>query len=612
VASDPVINLDELLAPIPGENPSGQNVRYESAYDAVREARRAEDALSQGVWVREAKTANYPQVIKLATKVLQEQSKDLQIAAWLGEALLKTHGFPGVRDDLKLLRELIERFWEGLYPQIDEGDLGSRAAPLEWVDRQFAIELKSIPFTEGLNAERYSWWKYDESQKFIVPDKVDGLEYDEAARVKTVEETALTEGKITSRQFREAKNATPRAFYETLYDDLSASREELTLLETLVDAKFGRDAPSFSGLRKSFEDCLSLAKDLLKEKREREPGPARVETQPVQEIPVIEHAAKPTVAPPSPPSGPQTPQYRLAALAAELRSGQAASPVSYLILRAARWGELRAADYPFETTLLVAPPSEVRKRLKSLFTNDEWEKILEESEQAMAREEGRAWLDLQRYSIVALNNLGHERAATAIRSELRSLLTDFAELPQAELLDGTLAANPDTLRWLQSEVLLPNSSGQPGALNSTPLTGSGGSPMTGVDGEENAGSWVEALQCVKSGRLSEGLDMLRREALSAPSGRERFYRKLRMAELCLAAHKPLLAIPILEELAQTMDRFRLEEWESNEWNVRVLIALYGSLRETESTRDGQGERIKQVFDHLCRLDISQALRYGEK
>ena len=78
--------------------------------------------LSQGEWVREIKTADWPAVTEIATEVLATKSKDLQVAGWLAEALLKRYGFPGLRDGLQLMRELQERFWDELYPEI-EGDL---------------------------------------------------------------------------------------------------------------------------------------------------------------------------------------------------------------------------------------------------------------------------------------------------------------------------------------------------------------------------------------------------------------------------------------------------------------------------------------------------------
>jgi type VI secretion system protein ImpA len=139
----PVIDLEALLKPISEENPAGEPMQYSGVYDEIREARRADDAtLTQGQWQTELKVADYRQVINLAASALSSQTKDLQICAWLTEALAKQHGFPGLRDGLKLIYGIEENFWETCYPEIDEGDMEGRANAIEWVDNQLSLAVR--------------------------------------------------------------------------------------------------------------------------------------------------------------------------------------------------------------------------------------------------------------------------------------------------------------------------------------------------------------------------------------------------------------------------------------------------------------------------------------
>jgi type VI secretion system protein ImpA len=124
---------DDLLNPIPGENPSGANLRYAGIYDKIKEARREEDDAPQGEWARERKLADWKQVIKLASESLATKSKDIQVAAWLTEAMLRTEGFAGLLASLKLCQGLIESFWDTLYPELEDGDAELRVAPLDWI-----------------------------------------------------------------------------------------------------------------------------------------------------------------------------------------------------------------------------------------------------------------------------------------------------------------------------------------------------------------------------------------------------------------------------------------------------------------------------------------------
>ena len=99
---------DQLLQPIPGSNPAGANVRYDAVYDKLKEARREEEDVDQGEWKRPRKVADWPLVIKLASDALATKSKDLQIAAWLTEALLRQEGLGGLHAGLGVLRGLLD------------------------------------------------------------------------------------------------------------------------------------------------------------------------------------------------------------------------------------------------------------------------------------------------------------------------------------------------------------------------------------------------------------------------------------------------------------------------------------------------------------------------
>src|SRR5919112_2765721 len=105
---------DDILNPIPGENPSGENLRYAPVYEKIKEARRQDDDAPQGEWQTARKVADFKTVIKLAGEAVATKSKDLQLAAWLTEALLNTEGFGGLNSGLSLIKGLIENFWDTL------------------------------------------------------------------------------------------------------------------------------------------------------------------------------------------------------------------------------------------------------------------------------------------------------------------------------------------------------------------------------------------------------------------------------------------------------------------------------------------------------------------
>src|SRR5581483_10858233 len=108
-----LLYTDDFLAPISTEQPVGADLRWTAEWDRIKEARRTDDELDSGKWVKkERKAADWRLVEELASSMLRDRSKDLQLALWLTEAGMKLHGFAGLRDGLRVTRELIVRYWE--------------------------------------------------------------------------------------------------------------------------------------------------------------------------------------------------------------------------------------------------------------------------------------------------------------------------------------------------------------------------------------------------------------------------------------------------------------------------------------------------------------------
>ncbi len=261
------IDTDSLLAPIPGENPAGEDVRYSPIYDDLKEARRADDQLERGEWQREIKTSDWDKVISLAVDTLSRKSKDLQIAAWLTEALIRKEGFSGLAAGLKLLQGLLQGYWENMYPIIEEGDVEFRGAPLQFLNDKVSSFLKEVPLTDASATPGYSWLKWQESREV-------GAESDTLTRDGGVDESKkkrrdelIAEKKLTAEEFDSAVARTSKAFYQSLVEDLAQSQEGFKNLDALVDEKFGREGPRLSDFGEALEDCARVVTKIFKEQK---------------------------------------------------------------------------------------------------------------------------------------------------------------------------------------------------------------------------------------------------------------------------------------------------------------------------------------------------------
>jgi type VI secretion system protein ImpA len=275
------IDIEAILAPIPGDNPAGDDLRYSPTYDQIKEARRADDLLDRGDWQREIKTSDWDAVITTAVDALINKSKDLQIAAWLTEALIKTEGFDGLATGLKILTGLLKDYWEHLYPEIEDGDLDFRVAPIEFVNNKLWPCIKQVSITDSSVTPGYSWLKWQESRHV-------GFETDTRNRYGDVDENKkksrnelIAEGKLTAEDFDSAVALSSRAFYESLAKSITICHEEFKKLDGTADEKFGSEAPRLAELRETLDDCESVIMKIFKEKKDldaiEEPEPATEE-----------------------------------------------------------------------------------------------------------------------------------------------------------------------------------------------------------------------------------------------------------------------------------------------------------------------------------------------
>src|SRR5579871_4736244 len=151
--------IDDLLDPISADQPAGIELRWTPEWDRIREARRSDDGLDPGKWAKkETKSADWRLTRDLTRTALRERTKDLQLAMWLTEALIKLDGFAGLRDGLRLTRELLSRYWDkGLFPVMEDGP-EDRAGPLQWLNDKLVDSIAAIPITvRGDQGRDYSY-----------------------------------------------------------------------------------------------------------------------------------------------------------------------------------------------------------------------------------------------------------------------------------------------------------------------------------------------------------------------------------------------------------------------------------------------------------------------
>jgi len=256
------IAVDPLLLPISATCPAGRDLRYTSIYEEIMEARRSEDAIALGDWQHDVKRSDWDKVIALCVEALSTDTKDLQIAVWLAEALTAADGFEGLDLGLRVITGLVERFWDCVYPLNNDGDLEYRAAPFEFLNDKVAVHVRQIPLTDRCITPGYSWLRWQESREAgseaDIRNRYD--EVDEEKRIRR--DQRIAEGAITAEEFDIAVLRSEGAFSGALLESVKRCRETFMELVSVVGEKFGRDAPTLAHLGAAIEACRTLLKKI--------------------------------------------------------------------------------------------------------------------------------------------------------------------------------------------------------------------------------------------------------------------------------------------------------------------------------------------------------------
>lgn len=358
MATPEIVDINGLLQPVSEASPAGSDIREDSSptspYYSIKDARNAARAAERNSMFDGGSpeaTESWRKVIALAPDILKNQAKDLEVACWYSEALIRRHGFQGLRDSFSLIRQLIEQYWDNLYPMPDEDGMETRVAPLAGLNGEGAegvliAPIRNVNITEGSSIGPFNFWQYqqaldvqkitDEEQRSAKADKL-GFNLDDIER---------------------AVSESSEQFYVDLRDDLEAAIAEFRKASRLLDGHCGtHHAPPTSNIITTLENSLGAVKYLGKNKL-----PAEV----VTEEGTTSAAAGPAAAAGGTVQGALQSRAdafrKLTEISEFFRKTEPHSPLSYILARAVKWGDMPLNELIME----LIPESSARDHFRSL------------------------------------------------------------------------------------------------------------------------------------------------------------------------------------------------------------------------------------------------------
>lgn len=252
------MDIEALLAPLDsGELGAGTNLREDysatSPYQRLRDARasaRAEERARDADGDSDGpEAAGWRDVLQVGEAALSAQSKDVEIAAWMTEALVRREGLSGLAQGARLMAGLCDGFWDALFPLPDEDGLEARSSPIEGLsgsgaDGTVMQPLRRLPLFRRADGSAMGLYQWDQAEQVSAMDEERrNARYAAGApELKTLEAEARLD----------------RAFLIGCGRDTQAALEAWRALETVTEARFGSEAPSLRKVRQLLERMLEV------------------------------------------------------------------------------------------------------------------------------------------------------------------------------------------------------------------------------------------------------------------------------------------------------------------------------------------------------------------
>ena len=342
MASPETVDVNSLLQPISDDSPVGNDIREDSSltssYYTIKDARNAARAAERNSMFDGGSSEadeNWRKIRELAPKILKNEAKDLEIACWYCEALIRHYNFQGLRDGFKIIQQLIEQYWDNIFPLPDEDGIETRIAPLiglngEGAEGVLIKPIRNVEITQGQSVGPFTLWQY---QQALEIEKI----INEDDRAQRISKNGFGINDINT-----AVSETSQQFYIDMIDDLESCIADFRQISSMLDERCGiNDAPPTSNIINVLQDYLGAVNHLAKHKL------------PVEDI--IEE----TVAGEQASDGQQTTQVAVARgpvknreeafrqlneIAEFFRKSEPHSPISYILQKAVKWGDMSLSE----------------------------------------------------------------------------------------------------------------------------------------------------------------------------------------------------------------------------------------------------------------------------
>jgi len=343
MSSEAIIDISSLLEPVSEDNPVGNDIRADSspssAYYTIKDARNSARAAERNSMFDGGSSEaddNWRKILEIAPDILKNNSKDLEIASWYTEALIRRYGFPGLKAGFSIIRQMIEKYWDNLYPLPDEDGIETRVSSLTGLNGEGAegvliAPIRNANITDDVQPGPFNYWQYTQALD------IQKITDDESRSEKT--------NKIgfNIEDIENVVAGSSESFFLDLKNDVVECLTDYREISKMLDEHCGNlDAPPTSNIINTLESTLGVINHIGRFKL---PDESSNEEEFNEDGSVVKISAEANANAIGGPIKTRTDAFRhLNEISEYFRKTEPHSPISYALEKAVKWGDMSLSE----------------------------------------------------------------------------------------------------------------------------------------------------------------------------------------------------------------------------------------------------------------------------
>jgi type VI secretion system protein VasJ len=510
--------LDLGKNPISKENPAGEDIRSFSEYELLQEEI---DKLSSPT---ASASVDWKKIGDLSRDILTTKSKHLHSAIYLCQSLLVQRGFEGLVDGTGILKDLLENYWETLYPETKR--MRARKNVFEW---WINVTVSTIS-----NLQDAVWTKQE------IKAIIGNLETIEKFIQEHIEDSPTLNPLIQK--------------VSTLTPSEASSSAEPAAQKIPVQAAPSRatTAPLPKGDAVTSDDPVKLLNAGLE----------------------------------------------LLSQASNIRIKQEIlTPHPFLINRIVAWLPVETLPPADNGNTKIPPPEpQLFATLDTLYRENRWRDLINACESKVRQY--LFWLDLSRYSYMALEGMGRSEISAIIANETSNFVQRLSGIETLRFSNGIPFAAEETIEWIRQ-------------LRKTQVYEEAVQETSASLDDEMSKFLKQAKKDIKENKLALILKEFQIKRGQTASPRTRLFWDMGFCTLFLNTKYARLVVPYLNEILNTITQYRIEEWEPALAVEALALVVTGYKKQKAATDTGVDYKLlsEEVINRLSLLNPMKAVEH---